>query len=90
MSNILISALQLGIQNVDMYLLHSPDNIWPSGSPKLETAWQNMEKLLEAGLTKAIGVSNHRVQDIDRILSVSKTTPAVNQVHETPRREGLG
>lgn len=39
-----------------------------------------MEKLVEAGLVKSIGVSNFNSEQIDRVLKVAKIKPAVNQV----------
>jgi glycerol 2-dehydrogenase (NADP+) len=39
-----------------------------------------MEKLLEAGKTKAIGVSNFSTHNLDVLLKSAKVVPAVNQV----------
>lgn len=38
------------------------------GVDYLET-WKAMEKLVEAGLTKSIGISNFNAQQIDRIVA---------------------
>jgi diketogulonate reductase-like aldo/keto reductase len=39
-----------------------------------------MEKLLETGKTRAIGVSNFNIPNLERILKSCKVVPAVNQV----------
>jgi diketogulonate reductase-like aldo/keto reductase len=41
-----------------------------------------MEKLVHAGLTKSIGVSNYSAEDIEAIKEVWTMPPAVNQVSE--------
>ena len=43
-----------------------------------------MEDLQEEGLAKSIGVSNHRMQDIEKILEICKVVPAVNQIELHP------
>lgn len=43
-----------------------------------------MEALLAEGLTKSIGVSNFREEDILEIKKTWKTPPAVNQVGVSP------
>ena len=39
-----------------------------------------MEKLVEVGLTRSIGVSNFNIEKLKRILAIAKIPPAVNQV----------
>lgn len=43
-----------------------------------------MEKLVEDGLAKSIGVSNWTIKDLDTLLSYAKIPPAVNQVEIHP------
>lgn len=43
-----------------------------------------MEELQAEGLARSIGVSNHRVQDIQKILETCKVKPAVNQIELHP------
>jgi aryl-alcohol dehydrogenase-like predicted oxidoreductase len=56
------SLQRLGRDHLDMYLLHYPDE---SGVP-LEDTWGAMAELADAGLVRAIGVSNYDVADIER------------------------
>ena len=39
-----------------------------------------MEEILASGRTKAIGVSNFSVSDLEKLASASKETPQVNQI----------
>jgi len=48
--------------------------------------WPEMEKLVEAGLVKSIGVSNFNSEQIDRVIQVAKIKPAVNQVILQPKK----
>ena len=42
--------------------------------------WPKMEKLVEKGLTKSIGVSNYNIQGLNNLLSFCKIKPVVNEV----------
>ncbi|KAK6635424.1 hypothetical protein RUM44_000675 [Polyplax serrata] len=42
--------------------------------------WKEMEKCVELGLTKSIGLSNFNSQQIDRVLKAATIKPTVNQV----------
>lgn len=65
---------------MDLYLLHAPQKLFPEGSPDQQGAWKQLEELVDEGLVKNIGISNHRVSDVKKILETAKITPAVNQV----------
>jgi diketogulonate reductase-like aldo/keto reductase len=47
--------------------------------PSQET-WQAMEKLIDEGLVKSIGISNFSVKKVEDLLKYARFTPAVNQV----------
>jgi len=74
----------LGTDYIDLYLLHGPEKLFPKGSPSQEDAWLELEKLQSEGLLKNIGVSNHRVQDLEKILKAGKVVPAANQIELHP------
>ena len=42
--------------------------------------WKEMEKLVDQGLTKSIGVSNFNSQQLERVLSNARIKPVTNQV----------
>nr|VWO96315.1 Protein kinase domain-containing protein [Ganoderma boninense] len=70
------SIKKLGVDYVDLYLIHHPRH----AIPDIPSAWMQMEKLKEGGLTKNIGVSNFNVDELQAILDVAKIKPAANQV----------
>ncbi len=71
------SLERLGVDQVDLYIIH-----WPQGGPTW--AWSGMERALEGGYARSIGVSNFGVSELDEVLSVAETPPVVNQVQFSP------
>jgi diketogulonate reductase-like aldo/keto reductase len=71
------SLERLAVERVDLYLVHSP-----RGGPKW--AWPGMERALERGLTRSIGVSNFAVGQLDRLVGSCTVPPAVNQIQFSP------
>src|SRR3954470_22305976 len=71
------SLERLGVDHVDLYLIH-----WPEGGPTW--AWPGMEQARERGLTRAIGISNFDVGEMDALLAEAEVKPAVNQIQFSP------
>jgi diketogulonate reductase-like aldo/keto reductase len=71
------SLERLGVDQVDLYIIH-----WPQGGPTW--AWPGMERALERGYARSIGVSNFGVGELDEVLSVAETPPVVNQLQFSP------
>ncbi|KAG7142391.1 D-galacturonate reductase like protein [Verticillium longisporum] len=46
--------------------------------------WKSMEKLLDTGKVKAIGVCNYSKRYLEELLPVAKVVPAVNQIENHP------
>jgi diketogulonate reductase-like aldo/keto reductase len=67
------SLRRLGVDQVDLYLVH-----WPQGGPS--RAWPGMERASELGLARSIGVSNFSAADLDAVIAAGTIRPAVNQV----------
>ncbi|XP_030646001.1 aldo-keto reductase family 1 member B7 [Chanos chanos] len=92
------SLSDLHLDYIDLYLIHFPvgfqkvgDELFPMKDGKLLTneidyvdVWKGMEALKASGKVKSIGVSNFNVQQLERLLSVAKVPPAVNQVELHP------
>ena len=71
------SLRRLGVDYVDLYLVH-----WPQGGPTW--AWPGMERAHELGYARSIGVSNFGVADLGALLPTATVAPAVDQVQFSP------
>ena len=98
------SALQaslgrLGLDTVDLYLVHTPFAFKPGDDqdPRdahgaviyddgvtLEETWVAMESLVDEGLTGAIGLSDIDVEGVKRIAETARIKPAVVEVESHP------
>lgn len=70
------SLRALSTDYVDLWLVHWP----PRRSDALERVWRAFIELRDAGLCRAIGVSNYSTAQVDKLISATGETPAVNQV----------
>jgi 2,5-diketo-D-gluconate reductase A len=71
---------KLGIEKLDLYLIH-----WPTpAKDNYLHAWQKLIQLREAGLTRSIGVSNFLVPHLEKIVSATGVVPAVDQIELHP------
>ncbi|KAI0635100.1 Aldo/keto reductase [Trametes polyzona] len=66
----------LGVDYVDLYLIHHPR----LAQPDIPTAWAKLEKLKQDGLVKSIGVSNFGIPELQILLASAKVKPAANQI----------
>ena len=71
------SLRRLGVDYVDLYIVH-----WPEGGPAW--AWPGMEQAHERGHARAIGVSNFSVAELDECLAIADVRPVVDQVQFSP------
>jgi diketogulonate reductase-like aldo/keto reductase len=71
------SLRRLDVDQVDLYIIH-----WPGGGATW--AWPGMEHALMNGHTRAIGVSNFSVQELEQVVEVGSTGPVVDQVQFSP------
>ncbi|CAG9465030.1 unnamed protein product [Pedinophyceae sp. YPF-701] len=101
------SIADLGVEYLDLYLVHWPLR-WAKGQaiptdstvPAEDTSaldvvqtWKAMEALVEKGLVKSIGVSNHSLSQVEAILAECKVHPVCNQIElhpMLPRRKMVG
>lgn len=67
------SLTRLGVDQVDLYIIH-----WPEGGPTW--AWPGMERAHELGHARSIGVSNFNVRELDQLRAIATSPPVVDQV----------
>jgi len=67
------SLKRLGVDQVDLYLVH-----WPKGGAL--RAWPGMERAKERGLTRSIGVSNYSAAQLDEVMGSGTVPPVIDQV----------
>ena len=76
-----LSRERLGLDYVDLYLIH-----WPRAEPPEERlgSWKALEELQSEGLCRAVGVSNYTIRHLEEIAAHSDLVPAVDQVEFHP------
>lgn len=67
------SMKKLGVEYIDMVLLH-----WPFGN--VYAAWRVLEEYYKAGKIKAIGVSNMEADRFIDLINFNEIKPALNQI----------
>ncbi|GAA5934018.1 aldo/keto reductase family protein [Sporobolomyces koalae] len=82
----------LGLEYLDLYLMHWPVAFAPGqtseGKPNIDwgltndvsPTWEAMERLVESGKVRNIGISNFTIPKMEKLFAKAKIRPAVNQV----------
>jgi diketogulonate reductase-like aldo/keto reductase len=71
------SLKRLGVDHVDLYIVH-----WPQKGATW--AWPGMEAARQRGYARSIGVSNFSVAELEQVIGVANTPPVVNQIQFSP------
>jgi 2,5-diketo-D-gluconate reductase A len=71
------SLKRLGLDHLDLYLIHQPFS-------DVHGAWRAMEEAHRAGKLRAIGLSNFQPDRLADITAFNEITPAVNQIEVNP------
>ena len=72
------SLRRLGTSFIDLYLIHFP-------VPDVrKESWRALEKILQSGRARSIGVSNYTIRHLKELLGQSGVVPAVDQVEFSP------
>lgn len=80
------SLTKLGVDYVDLYLIHWPNPVkyrddWQNVNAE---TWRAMEDILKAGKARAIGVSNFREHHLEELYKTATVKPMVNQILLNP------
>jgi len=73
------SLTKLGVDHVDLWLIH-----WPPNKQAAPEVWSEVIAAQQDGLATNIGVSNYSLQQIDELTAATGVTPSVNQIRWSP------
>ncbi|WP_114561199.1 aldo/keto reductase [Desertihabitans aurantiacus] len=73
------SLAKLGLDSVDLWLVH-----WPPNKQASPEVWAEVVRAQSDGLATRIGVSNYSLEQIDELTRATGVTPAVNQIRWSP------
>ena len=73
------SLTNLGVDRVDLWLVH-----WPPNKQASPEVWAEVVRAQQDGLATSIGVSNYSLAQIDELTAATGVTPAVNQIRWSP------
>lgn len=69
----------LDTDHVDLWLVH-----WPPAGSASPAVWRELLALRDEGMTRAVGVSNYSVAQIDELAEATGEAPSVNQIPWSP------
>ncbi|PYH92322.1 aldo-keto reductase [Aspergillus ellipticus CBS 707.79] len=91
---------ELQTDYLDLYLIHWPvafeyrNNFEPPLDPvtkrfqlaevPISETWKELEKLVDSGKVRSIGVSNFTIEKVDELLKTARIPPAANQIEAHP------
>jgi 2,5-diketo-D-gluconate reductase A len=73
------SLRALGTDYVDLWLVH-----WPPRARALVSTWEELLAVRDAGLARAVGVSNYSTGELDQLIAATGQAPQVNQIPWAP------
>ncbi len=71
------SLRRLGVDQVDLYIVH-----WPQNGPTW--AWPGLERARERGYARSIGISNFSASQLEQVMAIANSPPVINQVQFSP------
>ncbi|OTA86720.1 hypothetical protein M434DRAFT_399776, partial [Hypoxylon sp. CO27-5] len=84
------SISDLGVEYLDLYLIHWPVAFVPGEGTKLDKetsifdTWRALENLVRANLTRHIGISNFAKKDVEAILDMCTICPYAHEFETHP------
>jgi 2,5-diketo-D-gluconate reductase A len=73
------SLRALGMEYVDLWLVH-----WPPARGASPQVWKQFLALRDEGMTRAVGVSNYSIAELDELVGATGEAPEVNQIRWGP------
>ncbi|MEO7235784.1 MAG: aldo/keto reductase [Lapillicoccus sp.] len=73
------SLTKLGLDHVDLWLVH-----WPPNGSAAPEVWQEVVRAQQDGLATTVEMSNYSLAQIDELVDATGVTPAVNQIRWSP------
>lgn len=93
-ASVLRSLAKLGLQHLDLVLVHWPEawlpgsevfgEVFPDDSIGLVETWRGLQALVDEGLVRSLGVSNFNLDQIQEVLAAARHKPVVNQIELHP------
>ena len=80
LESIEMSLKELNTDYIDLYLIHHP---WDNNLEILKV-WQELEKAVDEGLIKSIGVSNFESEQLQKLYEKARIKPVLNQIESHP------
>jgi len=72
---------RLATDYLDLYLIH-----WPApAQDRFVETWRALEEIQDEGRARTVGVSNFRIEDLERLEEETQKRPSVNQIELHPR-----
>ena len=90
------SLANLGTDYVDLYLMHWPVSLDPTDDSRVMDGWNfvdtwmEMQKLVEIGKVRNIGVSNMGIRHLERLLSTKGSKVCLYNNFRQTSRQGIG
>lgn len=80
------SRKRLGVETIDLYLIHWPANAknYANWQQTNADTWRAMEELQAEGKIKAIGVSNFLQEHLEALFQTANVLPCLNQIEFHP------
>lgn len=75
------SLRKLGLEHIDLFLLHQPA---PDEFERTLGAWRALSEIAQDGRARAVGVSNFNEEQLSRVIDETGLVPAVNQIELHP------
>ncbi|KAI3329081.1 NADP-dependent oxidoreductase domain-containing protein [Xylariaceae sp. AK1471] len=84
------SIKDLGVEYLDLYLIHWPVSFVPGKGGKVDKStsiidtWRVMENLARSNLTRKIGISNFSKQDVETVMEICQICPYAHEFETHP------